>query len=365
MPVFVRIPRRPFVGYKWNKYQVVHTWETGTCYFINSNYYMYDWNKYEDIATFAYIWFKYSLADSYTWNTYAVGYKWNRTQLQANYYYDLYAAPNGEKTDEWVGSEYLTDPDHEGYWGGTSYYVRDPSKDYYVPIAQLDPITSLDRNAYPDSDRQWDSSLNTYVSYSYVGTSNSGWSKEPGTVSSTDSNAYPQDGEQDGTWYLYVGTDAQVKGEYIEAVEGDSLDSYPSNGIQDGYWYEFYDTSVNHAKGDFIEVVSSTESNTYSDGFDGMYWFEPLEPRVVISSESHWWYPEDNVTTVTSTDINAYPHTFEEYEVNEVGSSPSETYYIYKGKDAGELLGTVTSESSDTYPENGEHTDGYWYIKIT
>ena len=43
-------------------------------------------------------------------------------------------------------------------------------------------------------------------------------------------------------------------------------------------------------------------------------------------------------------------------------------YYEYKGvkteQQQGSLVGKVYSDSPDTYPDNGIHTDGYWYIKI-
>lgn len=63
-----------------------------------------------------------------------------------------------------------------------------------------------------------------------------------------------------------------------------------------------------------------------------------------------YYVPEDAAITETQTTIG------------------STTRYIVLGKATkitaitAELLGYVASEGSETYPENGKHTDGYWYV---
>ena len=60
-----------------------------------------------------------------------------------------------------------------------------------------------------------------------------------GQVTSVDSEAYPDNGAQDGYWYVYNTTTTEtVKGELVDIVTGDSPNAYPADGIHtDGYWY--------------------------------------------------------------------------------------------------------------------------------
>ena len=66
-------------------------------------------------------------------------------------------------------------------------------------------------------------STTTYSRGSYIG-----------TVTASSRSAYPTNGTSDNTyWYVYQGT---IKGEEIETIQG-LPGEYPEDGEQDGYWY--------------------------------------------------------------------------------------------------------------------------------
>ena len=55
-----------------------------------------------------------------------------------------------------------------------------------------------------------------------------------GTVTASSRSAYPTNGTSDNTyWYVYQGT---IKGEEIGTIEA-LPGEYPEDGEQDGYWY--------------------------------------------------------------------------------------------------------------------------------
>lgn len=57
-----------------------------------------------------------------------------------------------------------------------------------------------------------------------------------GSVSSSSSSVYPNNGVSGSYWYVSQGSSSS-KGTYIGTVESDNPNAYPTNGVQGGYWY--------------------------------------------------------------------------------------------------------------------------------
>lgn len=126
-------------------------------------------------------------------------------------------------------------------------------------------------------------------------------------VSSSNQGSYPQDGEQDGFWYVYDGY-TQERGTFIDSVHSNNQAAYPQDGAQGDYWY-VYDRSED-CRGDPIGEVSGISGDEYpQDGIQNGYWYV--------------------------------------YERSE--------------QQKGELIDTVTSENANAYPQDGAQ-DGYWYV---
>ena len=56
-----------------------------------------------------------------------------------------------------------------------------------------------------------------------------------------------------------------------------------------------------------------------------------------------------------------------DYAVHVAGENYGVLYKVVKGsgpQTQGSYLGRVTSENENAYPDNGIHTDGYWYVKL-
>lgn len=138
------------------------------------------------------------------------------------------------------------------------------------------------------------------------------------TVQNNES-AYPDDGMQDGYWWVKQETVYDYEPEYEETpiaqVNSENTNAYPTNGVKNGYWYRKTDDIIlNDIKGDFIQEVFNTDQ---------------------------YYYPNNGVAN------NRY------YEF--VAQIPDDYY-------PGSYVGMVTSSTSD-YPTFGEQ-DGYWYEEI-
>lgn len=147
------------------------------------------------------------------------------------------------------------------------------------------------------------------------------------------------------------------KGSLIGTVNSTSSSAYPNNGAQDGYFYEYSTSSIAYSKGSTsYGRVNSSSSSTYPNGgrhSDG-YWYSNRSSSTTYSQGSTQY------SDVTSTNRNAYPDN------NYSGSywykySTSTTTYS-KGATS---YGQVKNKDINTYPSNGRHTDGYWYVLIS
>lgn len=103
------------------------------------------------------------------------------------------------------------------------------------------------------------------------------------------------------------------KGTYRGTVSSTSSTKYPTNGKSGSYWYDTRTSSTSYSRGSYIGKVSSSSSTTYpTDGKFGSYWYD------------------------TRTSSTSYSQ--------------------------GDYIGEVTAEDGG-YPNNGRHSDGYWYVK--
>ena len=123
-----------------------------------------------------------------------------------------------------------------------------------------------------------------------------------GQVTSTDPNAYPDDGADGDYYYIATGIGA---GTYIETVTAgpNEPNKYPTNGLQDGYYYSNKSTNrqPNDEKQTFLEQVGSVSKNAYPiNGVQAGYWYQFVggtneeEVRYVNYMPSYATYEEAN-----------------------------------------------------------------------
>ena len=178
-------------------------------------------------------------------------------------------------------------------------------------------------------------------------------------VISENSSEYPTDGEQDGYWYIYMGLlsdlivssgDLDINNNSYVWEKYNSDPSIPGTTEKENekmaqYIYSKF-TEVQYS--DSIEIVngelslvnpSTVKSATVSD-YD-----------VIIGK-----YVYTNVIANANFYLVPSSATLIEKDTNYINSSIA---YLLKVK---QKLNYVVSGSSDTYPTNGEHTDGYWYV---
>ena len=138
------------------------------------------------------------------------------------------------------------------------------------------------------------------------------------TVQNNES-AYPDDGIQDGYWWVKQETIYGYEPEYDETpiaqVNSENTNEYPVNGVKNGYWYKKTDDVIlTDIKGAFIQEVFNKDQ---------------------------YYYPNNGVAN------NRY---------YEFAAQIPDDYY------PGSYVGMVSSITSD-FPTSGEQ-DGYWYEEI-
>lgn len=267
----------------------------------------------------------------------------------------------------------------DGYWyeykeatytGEGSYIstVNSPNPDAYPPISiqpdghvyvfdssgpskgeYIDTVSSSSSSAYPSDGIQG----NYWYTYKNSETTTSKGTLL-GQVSSADSNAYPQDGIQNNIWYEYTGSSTtQGKGEPTgNSIESTDGTAYPESGPQNGVWYESTGNYTTQSKGSHIEQVSSTSQNAYpQDGIQGDYWYTYNRETEGYSKG------EPTGTIVSSSDAAAYPNN---------GRLAADGFWYESiepetSEKKGSLIGSVSANSMDTYPQDGIK-DNYWYV---
>ena len=174
-----------------------------------------------------------------------------------------------------------------------------------------------------------------------------------GAVSSTDKNAYPENGadEESGYYYKYVGEEDVFAGEFIEEVESRNINDYPQDGEQDGFYYIYaYTTDDTLIKGDLIEQVENTDKNAYpNDKVVDDYWY------VYSHSEIHYFCGM-KIGKENSFDKNDYP----------IDGKQGDYWYYYigyenKGPYKNYFIDQVETNQPTSYPLDGINGN-YWYV---
>lgn len=238
----------------------------------------YSWKKYnavEETNTYTF-WEKWS-ANISTRSGVVQGPGYASSSYQA-YVYSNYQENISASTGYYAAKSYtlnsdnrfvLTDPlylnastnsiyanGNTGYIPAGYYFAGATTTDElsYTSSEQEFSVSVFDIGANPDTDSA------SYGHYAYRGTSEyvdpgadyvltyeddvttySKGSTSYGTVSSTNSSAYPSNGYKDGYWYVKTKTESTTgwaQGSTLQdTVTSFSPVAYPEDGYQDGYWY--------------------------------------------------------------------------------------------------------------------------------
>lgn len=157
-------------------------------------------------------------------------------------YYDSYKfnsttgkySVSRDDRNEWYAStdESSSYSPKNAYWNGESYY------DTY-DHDNMDQIYRI--RTYTVQIYEYGSTMEDYVKADY-----DRYGAEPhymkgstsyGRISSTNSSAYPANGNSGNRWYVSDGSE-WIKGTFIQTVTADSDRAYPDNGVHtDNYWY--------------------------------------------------------------------------------------------------------------------------------
>jgi hypothetical protein len=168
----------------------------------------------------------------------------------------------------------------------------------------------------------------------------------------------------------YTRSKTKTQGNYLGIITGGS---YPTNGIHtDGYWYVKITKGNNtHMKFAAADAFGTETTTTY---FSGYSWSNPS----FFGSSFYASTLYDPLTGYEATGASIYLNSPGKtgWSVNNTSTTRSRTYYVHvtngsgmygynsttytrtKVKAQGSYMGVV----SGSYPTNGLHTDGYWYI---
>ena len=171
-------------------------------------------------------------------------------------------------------------------------------------------------------------------------------------VSSFDENAYPNGvDEENGYYYEYIGEEDVYTNEFIEEVESRDINDYPQDGEQDGYYYVYsHTTDDTLIKGDLIEQVENTDKNAYpNDKIVNDVWY------VYSHSEIHY-FCGIKIGIENSFDKNEYP----------VDGKLGDNWYVYVGYEnngpyKNYFIDQVETNQPTSYPTNGINGN-YWYV---
>lgn len=372
----------------WNKYNTN----------VLNTYY---WNRYNRVTTYQYYWDRYNVDETtyYKWKRYNIStqtiYKWNKYSVSYPSSIVIPSRPNELFTadDTMTGFEIINNSGESIQLYDNIPYFYDPSSivigfdsngnlicDSDTGQPQL--VTSSGYQYYAEYKFGWivfpydTYHYNSYSRYEHVFTINNkpgsniallwytsgvmGYTVPVeytktlvGTVTSSNSNAYPNSGTaSDGYYYEFQSsTQEQVQGSYIDDVENTNSSAYPQSGVSGSYWYEYDSSRIEYSRGSANGSVNSTNRSAYpDDGKSGNYWYVYDRQTAEYSQGSY-------INQVSSTDRGAYPDN--NYSGN--------YWYVYDHMNTtysqGSYIGIVENDDPNAYPDNGRHTDGYWYVK--
>ena len=143
---------------------------------------------------------------------------------------------------------------------------------------------------------------------------------------------------------------------YIErGCNGDS--QCPPNYASSHTWCTTQRTDAAISTGRFVKTGTITLPANYKNK-------DPGSAVGYTFMASSYIYDSDNESfTPTFMDSGSTS----DYAVHVAGENYGVLYKVVKGsgpQTQGSYLGRVTSENENAYPDNGIHTDGYWYVKL-
>ena len=342
--------RQTVTYYIWNRYSVA----TQTTYY---------WNKYNRVTSYRYYWDRYNVVETttYTWNRYYVvtdeQYVWavyecitlNKPSYvessintsisldQDEYVYKI-SNPENVNSGYWIGTS--TPPDNCQYsWIGMS---KNSTLIYYITT-----VTYVSNPSYPDL------SLTVTKTRSIRNSGESGPGDFLYNVYGDYIWSYPTGSSGDGKlWYESLGSQTiYSQGSAAGTVTSTSSSAYPNDGKSGIYWYVYSGSNTTYNQGSTsYSQVSSTSSSAYpNDGKSGNYWYV-YDRRTTEYSKGSTSYGK-----VSSTDRSAYPDN------NYSGSY----WYVYSTSSTSNVQGSyidqVISTERNTYPDNGTY-GSYWYV---
>lgn len=193
----------PTTIYTWGKYNYSTTYNTNTGSSQSANVYGFD----------------YSLSGQGIANSYTVsGANFILNDITSN----VYAFSSRLSTGCYIAR-------FSNYFGGvnavTRYYASSPASTiYHVTSANFSSSTS-GKITYQILTRSSSNVRDDFIE----------------NVTSSANDTYPNNGIQNGYWYMYIGSETSEgyysQGSYIEDITSFDSTEYPANGYQNGYWY--------------------------------------------------------------------------------------------------------------------------------
>lgn len=234
-----------------------YVWDKYTCTFVTN----YTWNRYDVIEEYVYNWNKYSVSGSGTVKAAASAYsRWIEVGEPRVYRSAIAGGPDVSDII-FSGLVSVTESNIDNLVG----YYHDNAIFQFKKL-----LISSDENesgAYAGQAKYQCSQLSV------------SWTEEKGsfigTVTSSSSTTYPNNGVSGSYWYAYTGrTTVYSKGTSAGTVTSSNRSEYPDDDVSGSYWYTYSSSSSSYLQGDYIESIKSDDRNTYPDNnYQGDYWY--------------------------------------------------------------------------------------------
>ena len=290
------------------------------------------WKKYNTITTTTYYWNRYNVGTitRRTWERYSIDtqYAWDRKQKLG---YGYYLADS-------VDGLTLRYPDRL-YYGINLKYYKDSDDNSSNSAVFEEKI--VDDNWTNDLSSLSQKLTGNFYCSPRVYKISEITGIHAGSAPRIDMNGYRCFVDKDTI--VYDDTD-------IISVISSDPDAYPNGGELNGYYYD--NRREEKIKGTLIDTVTSTVNNQYpTDGISGDYWYVLDESKTETENVQGTIQYSDS----SSTNRNRYPNN---------GQSGN-YWYVYDRSSVSYSRGSYISDveaDPGTYPENGRHSDGYWYV---
>lgn len=178
------------------------------------------------------------------------------------------------------------------------------------------------------------------------------------TVTSSDPNAYPEEGWQNG--YAYIKFNTVGPGTYVDTIRDKSRGSYPDGGVNtDGYYYSYAGEKIadkGYIAGSMSnppepsKVVTSLINNAYpTDGVKGSYYYKYIGRDFTSLATIYEWLPHVDFYRLYAGNTNTSPETFEKTSSQSSDPNPKLTWSIYMGREAPNKTLVSTNSLTDGY----------------